>query len=86
VGQSALPIARGRAHVAAFCRAGWRLDRIKGSHHILVKEGGATLSVPCNDHKDLKRGLLQDLIKAAGLTEAEYMDLFHKRRSTRDSN
>ena len=45
---------------------GWDLDRISGSHHIMVK-GDKTVSVPVHDNKDLPPGLLNKLLKQAGL-------------------
>jgi len=44
---------------------GWKLDRIKGSHHVLVKEN-ETISVPVHG-KDMKKGLEQSILKKAGL-------------------
>jgi len=79
VGQRDLPLARCAAHVAAFERADWRCVRIRGSHHILEKDGAAaTLSIP--ESGEVKRSVLQKLIKAAGLTEEQYLDLFHGRK------
>jgi predicted RNA binding protein YcfA (HicA-like mRNA interferase family) len=45
---------------------GWKLDRISGSHHIMIKES-KTLSVPLHGKKDLGKGLLVKLMKAGGL-------------------
>jgi predicted RNA binding protein YcfA (HicA-like mRNA interferase family) len=45
---------------------GWRLDRIEGSHHIMVK-GSRTLSVPVHGSRDLGKGLLNALMKQGGL-------------------
>jgi predicted RNA binding protein YcfA (HicA-like mRNA interferase family) len=45
---------------------GWILDRIEGSHHIMVK-GDKTLSVPVHGNKDLGKGLLHTLMKQGGL-------------------
>ena len=45
---------------------GWGLDRVQGSHHILIK-GSRTLSVPVHGKKDLPKGLLNKLLKEAGL-------------------
>jgi predicted RNA binding protein YcfA (HicA-like mRNA interferase family) len=45
---------------------GWKLDRISGSHHIMVKES-KTLSVPVHGNKDLGKGLLTKLMKTGGL-------------------
>jgi predicted RNA binding protein YcfA (HicA-like mRNA interferase family) len=45
---------------------GWQVDRIEGSHHILMK-GMKTLSVPVHGSKDLGKGLLHALMKQGGL-------------------
>jgi predicted RNA binding protein YcfA (HicA-like mRNA interferase family) len=45
---------------------GWTLDRIKGSHHIMVK-AEKTLSVPIHGNKDIPSGLLSRLLKDGGL-------------------
>lgn len=42
-----LPVISGAQAVKAFCRAGWRVDRQRGSHVVLLKQGSiASLSVP----------------------------------------
>lgn len=47
---------------------GWRLLRVKGSHHIYGKEGSIVrLSIPIHGSQALKTGLLRHLLKAAGL-------------------
>ncbi len=83
--QAKLPRAPGRQHVKAFKRAGWLLDRIKGSHYILVKEGHeAVLSIPVHGNESLDLGTLKGLINDAGLTNEEYLNLFfHKRKKRR---
>jgi predicted RNA binding protein YcfA (HicA-like mRNA interferase family) len=46
--------------------------RQKGSHIIMVKPGQmATLSVP--DHREVAKGTLRSLIRAAGLTIDEFI-------------
>ncbi|HAP66297.1 MAG TPA: addiction module toxin, HicA family [Nitrospinae bacterium] len=47
-------------------KEGWFLDRIKGSHHIMIKDD-KTLSVPVHGSKDLGKGLLNKLLKQGGL-------------------
>lgn len=47
-------------------RAGWTLDRVSGSHHIFVKEGMVSISVP-HPRADLGKGIEHALRKAAGL-------------------
>jgi predicted RNA binding protein YcfA (HicA-like mRNA interferase family) len=56
----------GNELIAFLKKKGWRLDRIKGSHHIMVK-GSRTLSVPVHGKKDLGKGLLRALMKQGGL-------------------
>ena len=51
-------------------RHGWQLKRIHGSHHIFSREGsGVRLSVPIHGSQPLKAGLLNHLLKMAGLSE-----------------
>ncbi|HBI23854.1 MAG: addiction module toxin, HicA family [Nitrospirae bacterium RIFCSPLOW2_12_42_9] len=45
---------------------GWTLDRIKGSHYIMIK-GKKTLSVPVHGNRDLPKGTLNSLLKEGGL-------------------
>ncbi len=74
-----LPRASGDKHVAAFKRAGWKLNHVEGSHHILIKEGnGVHLSVPVHKGRDMGIGLLKKLIARTGLTNQEYIDIFYE--------
>ena len=67
-----IPLLSGREVVRVFENLGWQVARQRGSHIILVKEGTrATLSVP--DHKEVARGTLRALIRAAGLTVEEFV-------------
>jgi predicted RNA binding protein YcfA (HicA-like mRNA interferase family) len=69
-----LPVVSGAEAVRAFEGAGWRQDRQKGSHVILIKTGqDATLSVP--QHKELAPGTLRSLIRNAGMTVEEFIAL-----------
>lgn len=62
-----LPVLSGRQVVQVFQSLGWQSARQRGSHIILIKSGHiATLSVP--DHKEVAKGLLRSLVRAAGLT------------------
>ena len=68
-----LPIVSGDDFVKAVLKIGFVRDRIQGSHMILVGPGGQMLSVP--RHRELGPGLLRALIRDAGLTREEFMDL-----------
>lgn len=58
----------GKELVRILQKKGWLLDRIKGSHHILIKDD-ATLSVPVHGKKEIPAGLLHRLMKEGGLKE-----------------
>jgi predicted RNA binding protein YcfA (HicA-like mRNA interferase family) len=69
-----LPAISGAEAVRAFKRAGWREDRQRGSHVILIKTGHhATLSIP--QHRELAPGTLRALIRASGLSVEEFVAL-----------
>ena len=63
----------GRKAVAAFCRAGYKIARQRGSHIILRKRGKPNLVIPA--HRSLAPLLLRSQIRRAGLTEEEFLEL-----------
>lgn len=67
-----LPVLSGRDVVRVFESLGWQVSRQSGSHIVMLKEGEmATLSIP--DHREVAKGTLRSLIRAAGLTLAEFL-------------
>ena len=69
---SALPVLSGHEVIRVFESFGWKIVRQTGSHIIMVKEGElVTLSVP--DHREVAKGTLRSLIRAAGLTVQEFV-------------
>ncbi len=46
-------------------KSGWKIDRINGSHYILVKDS-QMVSLPVHG-KDMKKGLETAILKKAGL-------------------
>ena len=67
----ALPVLSGRKVIRVFEKLGWQVARQRGSHIVLVKDGEiATLSIP--DHKEIAKGTLRSLIRAAGITVEEF--------------
>lgn len=46
--------------------AGWRLARIKGSHHVFQKDGMQPIVIP-HPKKDLGKGIVAAIRKAAGI-------------------
>lgn len=69
---SALPVMSGREVVRIFESLGWEAVRQAGSHIIMTKDRElVTLSVP--DHREVSKGTLRSLIRAAGLTVEEFV-------------
>ncbi len=67
-----LPLLSWREVVKALAKAGFGVVRQKGSHLILAKNGYV---VPIPKHKEIKRGLLIEIIAEAGLTREEFLKL-----------
>ena len=69
-----LPVVSGKECIRRFQRGGWRRDRQRGSHVVMLKTGEiASLSVPL--HRELAPGTLRALIRAAGMTVEEFINL-----------
>jgi predicted RNA binding protein YcfA (HicA-like mRNA interferase family) len=69
-----LPAISGREAIEVFTKAGWEIDRQKGSHVIVKKEGSiVSLSIPL--HRELAPGTLRSLIRAASMTIEDFCDL-----------
>lgn len=67
-----LPLLSWREVVKVLVKAGFRVARQKGSHLILAKN---EYVVPVPKHKEVKRGLLTEIIAEAGLTREEFLRL-----------
>jgi predicted RNA binding protein YcfA (HicA-like mRNA interferase family) len=64
----------GKEAAKAFGQAGWLVVGQVGSHLVLCKSGQrANLSI--SQHKELSVGTLRALIRAAGLTADEFLNL-----------
>ncbi|MBC2746886.1 MAG: type II toxin-antitoxin system HicA family toxin [ANME-2 cluster archaeon] len=76
-----LPRWSGKKIINVFKKNGWTLDRIEGSHHILVREGTENiLVIPVHGNNPIKVGLLKGLIKDASLTNEDFLRLCGKGR------
>ena len=64
----------GKDAAKAFAKAGWVTMGQVGSHLVMTKAGQrANLSIP--QHKELSVGTLRALIRAAGLSVEEFLQL-----------
>jgi len=61
-----LPAVNGRRVVQALRHAGFTVERIVGSHHVMV---------PVHSGRDLKPGTLRAIIRQAGFTLDEFTEL-----------
>ena len=70
----AIRLCSGAEAIKKFQRAGWRVDRRKGSHVMPVKQGyDYTLSIP--QHATLGIGILRKLIRQASISVEEFNNL-----------
>jgi predicted RNA binding protein YcfA (HicA-like mRNA interferase family) len=71
---TSLPVISGFQAVKGFQKAGWVFSRQRGSHVIMLKKGSiVSLSIP--QHRELAPGTLRSLIRVAGLTVEEFVEL-----------
>jgi predicted RNA binding protein YcfA (HicA-like mRNA interferase family) len=61
-----LRLVNGKAVIAKLKAAGWSIDRVHGSHHILTKDGKA-VPVPVHGARDLGAGLLAAIARQTGV-------------------
>jgi predicted RNA binding protein YcfA (HicA-like mRNA interferase family) len=70
-----LPVISGRDAVRAFGKAGYKADRQRGSHIILRQTDPPHRRLTIPDHKELRIGTLRALIRQAGLSVEEFVEL-----------
>jgi predicted RNA binding protein YcfA (HicA-like mRNA interferase family) len=77
MGGGKLPVLDGRRVVRALERAGFLVDRVVGSHHVMVFPGDAarTVTVPVHSGRNLKPGTLRAIIRQAGYSVDEFREL-----------
>ena len=72
---SKLPRVSGREVVRAFARIGYEVDRQRGSHVVLRHRDPPHRRLVVPDHREVAKGTLRKLIREAGLTVAEFLEL-----------
>jgi predicted RNA binding protein YcfA (HicA-like mRNA interferase family) len=70
---SRLLVCSGSDAVKAFGKIGYGVDHQTGSHIILRHPSGRRLTVP--NHRELAKGTLRALIREAGLTKNQFVEL-----------
>lgn len=70
-----LPAVKPKDLINALERRGWVVDRISGSHHILVNvEQRRAVTIPFHN-RELKTGTLAAILRTAGITREELRQL-----------
>jgi predicted RNA binding protein YcfA (HicA-like mRNA interferase family) len=59
-------------------KAGWYVHRQKGSHLVMHKAGSSNLLVIPIHSRDLPKGTLHSIVRDAGLTIEEFIELLRK--------
>lgn len=73
---ASLPMVSGRECCAALVRMGFAQVRQKGSHIIMQNQlPDTTITIPVPDHRELAAGTLRSIIRQAGLTVEEFINL-----------
>lgn len=74
---SKLPTLTAQKIIKAIKKAGFYLDRSRGSHQTYLHpdKPNATVVIPVHPGKDIGKDLLRSLIKDAGFTEKEIIEL-----------
>ncbi|HEY3914919.1 MAG TPA: type II toxin-antitoxin system HicA family toxin [Verrucomicrobiae bacterium] len=70
---SKLPSCSGQDAIKAFKKVGYEVDHQTGSHIILRHPTMRRLTVP--NHRELAKGTLRSLIREAGLTKEQFIEL-----------
>jgi predicted RNA binding protein YcfA (HicA-like mRNA interferase family) len=71
-----LPALKSREVIRILERAGYQVDRVKGSHYIMRHpQRPGRIPVPFHGGRDIKMAVLRSIIDQSGLTEEEFLAL-----------
>lgn len=70
-----LPVVSGRETTRALAKVGFEVDRQRGSHIILRHAQPPHRRIVVPDHREIAKGTLRAIIRHAGLTVEEFVDL-----------
>lgn len=71
-----LPAVNGKQVIAALEKEGWYVKRVRGSHHILRHPSiPDAIPVPVHGNREIKRGTLASILRAAGISREEFAEL-----------
>lgn len=70
-----LPRLNGREVIKALNETGFRVIRVKGSHHLLRHVDGRTTTVPVHGSEIIGPGLLSKILRDCEMTREEFVTL-----------
>jgi predicted RNA binding protein YcfA (HicA-like mRNA interferase family) len=70
-----LPRLTGRELIDTLARGGFKVVRIKGSHHLLRHDDGRTTTVPVHGREIIGVGLLGKILRDCELTREDFISL-----------
>ncbi len=70
-----LPVVSGSEAVKAFCQIGYDISHQTGSHVILRRASPPHRHLSVPNHREVAKGTLRGLIRDAGLTVEEFVNL-----------
>jgi predicted RNA binding protein YcfA (HicA-like mRNA interferase family) len=74
---TSLPSVTGKALIAALQNAGFRVVRVKGSHHFLRHPDGRATVVPVRAGETIGPGLLAKVLRDCDLSREQFQQLLH---------
>jgi len=72
---SRLPVLSGQELCKLLAKVGYQVDHQTGSHIILRNENPPHRRLTVPMHREIAKGTLRAIIRQAGLTRAEFLDL-----------
>ncbi len=74
-----IPAVSGNKLIKVLAIKGFTLNRVNGSHHILVDlKNKITISVPVHQNQSLGKGITLAILKDAGINIEEFLKLLKK--------
>lgn len=70
-----VPSLRGDRVVRALERAGFKVARVTGSHHVMRHADGRGTTVPVHPGRDVAKGTLRGILSDIGITVADLQKL-----------
>ncbi|MAE43322.1 hypothetical protein CMO93_06105 [Candidatus Woesearchaeota archaeon] len=72
-----LPLLSGTKVVKSLSKLGYEIDHQTGSHLILRQKKAPHRRLTVPNHREISKGTLRAIIRQAGLTRDEFLELIH---------